>query len=206
VRVLVAEDDFASRLLLQTMLSQWGFEVLLAADGVEAWQMLSGPDAPPLAMLDWMMPGMDGLTICRRLREAGRTVLPYVIMLTARGTREDLLTGLESGADEYIVKPFDPEELRARCRAGGRIVELVQELEKALARVKQLQGLLPICSYCHRIRDDKNYWQRVETYIAGHSEARFSHGICPDCYESVIKPEIEKRQAAANGNEPAAHV
>ena len=203
MRILVAEDDSNSRLALESMLSRWGYEVVSAADGREAWDVLCSAKSPQLAILDWMMPGLDGLTICQRLRETRRGNAPYVILLSARGSKEDLVEGLEGGADEYIIKPFDPEELKARCRAGARIVELqdrltsqVNELEKALARVKQLQGLLPICSYCHRIRDDKNYWQRVEGYISAHSEARFSHGICPDCFETVIKPELAKRQSA----------
>jgi hypothetical protein len=98
-----------------------------------------------------------------------------------------------------VTKPFNREELRARVQGGARVVELqrslaerVEELEQALARVKQLQGLLPICSYCKKIRDDRNYWQQVEAYIGEHSEAVFSHGICPDCFDKFVKPELNK--------------
>jgi DNA-binding response OmpR family regulator len=166
---------------------------------VEAWEALQGDDAPSLAILDWMMPGMDGLELCRRIRKMPNSTPPYLILLTAKGRRADLVTGLEAGANDYVTKPFNREELRARVQVGVRMVELqqnladrVKALEEALARVKQLQGLLPICSYCKKIRDDQNYWQQVESYIAEHSQAQFSHSICPDCYEKLVKPELDQ--------------
>jgi DNA-binding response OmpR family regulator len=114
-------------------------------------------------------------------------------------SREDIVAGLAAGADDYITKPFDIQELRARVQVGLRIVELqeslsvrIKELEDALAQVKQLRGLLPICSYCKKIRDDQNYWQKVESYLSQHSEARVSHSVCPECYEQIVKPELEK--------------
>src|SRR5207249_755847 len=114
-----------------------------------------------------------------------------------RGHRDDVVTGLESGADDYLTKPVDRAELRARLQAGRRVVELqaslaarVRELESALARVKQLQRLLPICCYCKKVRGDENYWQQVESYLAEHADMRFSHGICPECYEAVVRPQF----------------
>ena len=120
-------------------------------------------------------------------------------MLTAKGRKEDIVEGLTAGADDYIIKPFDRSELKARINAGERILRLqaelgarVKELELALANVKLLQGLLPICCYCKRIRNDQNYWQQVDTYIADHSEAQFTHGICPECRDKIVKPELER--------------
>jgi DNA-binding response OmpR family regulator len=201
MRILIAEDDFISRRLLDSTVQRWGYSTLVAVDGEEAWQMLQSQDAPMLAIFDWMMPGMDGLEVCRRARSRTHGLPLYIILLTAKGRREDVVTGLESGADDYLTKPFDQEELRARLQVGVRLLDLqqslaerVRELEEALSKVKQLQGLLPICSYCKKIRADQNYWQQVETYLSQHSEAQFSHSICPECYELIVSPEIKRWQ------------
>lgn len=179
-----------------------------ARDGLEAWEALKSEDAPQLALLDIMMPGMDGLEVCRRAREMDSPVPVYIIILTAKTLPKEIVTGLEAGADDYLTKPFDPNELRARIKVGERILELqrslaarVSELEEALSSVKQLQGLLPICSYCKKIRDDRNYWEQVESYISRRSEAQFSHGICPDCYAQFVTPDIERLKNRANENE-----
>jgi DNA-binding response OmpR family regulator len=199
MRVLIADDEATSRHLIQATLGGWGFEVLVAVDGCEALRVLQGPRGPEIAMLDWMMPGIDGLDVCRRMRATMPNAATYIILVTARGGLENVVRGLEAGADDYITKPFDPRELRARLHVGVRIVQLqrallerFRELEDALKRVKQLQGLLPICSYCKKIRNDRNYWEQVDAYITSHSEARFSHGVCPDCYEIQLKPQLER--------------
>ncbi len=201
-KVLVADDDPVSRRLLASTLEKWGYEVIAVTDGNEAWRWLEDAHSPTLAILDWMMPGMTGLEICERARQKAETASVYLILLTARGDRGDLVRGLEAGANDFVTKPYDREELRARVQVGMRVVELrtslaqrVRELEGALKSVKLLQGLLPICSYCKKIRDDQNYWQRVENYITEHSEVTFSHGICPDCYKQLVRPEREKLQA-----------
>ncbi|HKS28559.1 MAG TPA: response regulator transcription factor [Pyrinomonadaceae bacterium] len=199
MKILIAEDEPDSRHLLKIMVERWGYEVEPVRDGTEAWEALKREDAPPLALLDIMMPGMDGLEVCRRVRQRETDRRFYIIMLTAKTLPREVVTGLEAGADDYLTKPFDPNELRARIRVGERILGLQQslalrvaELEEALSRVKQLQGLLPICSYCKKIRDDRNYWEQVESYISRHTEAQFSHGICPDCYAQFVTPDIEK--------------
>ncbi|MDD5558294.1 response regulator transcription factor [Candidatus Methylomirabilis sp.] len=199
MRILIAEDSLVSRRLLEATLKRWGHEVITTSDGSEAWQVLEASEAPPLAILDWVMPKMDGPELCRRIRQTQEISSMYVILLTAKGIREDIVAGLDAGADDYLIKPFDPEELRARVDVGRRIVELqrsladrVNELEEALSQVRSLRGLLPICAYCKKIRDDKSYWQEVEGYISRHSEAQFSHHICPSCYEKCVKPELER--------------
>jgi len=197
VKVLIAEDDAVSRRVLEKTLAKWGYDVMTTRDGAEAWAALSTENAPSLAILDLMMPHLDGLEVCRKVRQhiAAGT---YIILLTAKGRKEDVVAGLDAGADDYLVKPYDRDELRARVQAGVRMLDMqknlserVQELENALSKVQQLQGLLPFCSYCKSIRDDQNYWQRVDKYIMEHTEARFSHSICPECYEQVMKPQIE---------------
>lgn len=198
-RILIAEDDAVSRRMLEATLAKWGYDVLSFSDGARAWEALSQQEAPSLAILDWMMPEMDGTEICRRVRTESSLRPLYIILLTARGGKEDLVAGLEAGADDFITKPFDREELRARLQVGERVIALqraladrVRELQEALGRVKVLQGLLPICSYCKKIRNDENYWQRVEDYISQHTDTQFSHGICPDCYERIVRPELDR--------------
>ena len=202
MRVLIAEDDAVSRHLLEATLHKWGYEVIVTTDGLEALEILRQPDAPSLAILDWMMPGMDGAEVCLKARELSASRLLYIILLTAKGRKEDVVEGLTAGADDYIIKPFDRSEMKARINAGERILRLqaelaarVKELELALANVKLLQGLLPICCYCKKIRNDQNYWQQVDTYVAEHSEAQFTHGICPECRDKIVKPELERLNA-----------
>ena len=199
MRILVAEDQAVSRHILIANLRKWGYDVMAVEDGTQAWEALQAKEAPQLVILDWLMPGMDGIEICRQIRKNPQRRPNYLILLTARRGPEDKVHGLQSGADDYITKPFNRDELRARVQVGIRVLELqdalaqrVTELEEALSRVKTLQGLLPICSYCKKIRNDRNYWQQVEGYISDHSEAQFSHGICPDCYARFVQPELER--------------
>ena len=128
MRILVAEDDPVSRRLLEATLGKWGYQVMAYSDGISALQALQRPDAPSLVLLDWMMPGMDGVQVCREVRQCVREPYTYVLLLTAKNQRSDIITGLEAGADDYIVKPFDSNELRMRLRAGRRILDLQSEL------------------------------------------------------------------------------
>jgi DNA-binding response OmpR family regulator len=206
VKILIAEDDSVSRRLLEVTLVKWGYQVTVARDGREAWEKLRAADAPKLAILDWMMPGMDGVVVCRKVRELANRSYVYLIMLTAKGSKEDIATGLEAGADDYVNKPFDQRELHSRIKVGERVLALeqnlaskVSELEAALAQVKQLKGLLPICMYCKKIRDDQDYWHKIETYIHVHTGTDFSHGICPECYEKWLA----SRKAEQKQEEPS---
>ena len=197
MRILVAEDDAVTRKLLESTLGRLRFEVIAVADGNAAWnalETLKGKDAPELALLDWMMPGLEGIQILRRLRTTPGFELLYVILLTSRTDKEDVAYGLAAGANDYIAKPFDPSELEARVRVGERMVKLqrslaarVAELEVALAHVQRLQGLLPICSYCKKVRNETNYWEQVDSYLTSHSDVQLTHGICPQCMETMMK-------------------
>ena len=193
MRILIAEDNIVTSRLLQALIQSWGDEAVTAADGLAALAMLEADNAPPLALLDWMLPGLAGPAICRALRERQSRSSTYIIMLTSKNERSDVVAGLDAGADDYLVKPFDPEELRARVRAGARIVDLqqrlaveVHELKRALGNVRMLSGLLPICAYCKAIRDDSDYWHQVEEYVTEHSDVHFSHGICPKCLKTAL--------------------
>ncbi len=199
MKILIAEDSLTSRCLLEAVLAKWRYEVVSCTDGKQAWERLQDKDAPKLAILDWMMPEMDGVEVCRRLREVDTQNPIYVILLTSLGEKGNIVKGLEAGANDYVIKPFDHNELHARIKVGFRVIRLqeelskhVKELQDSLQHIKTLQGMLPICSYCKKIRDDKNYWQYLETYISEHSNADFTHSICPDCYENRVKPEIER--------------
>lgn len=210
MRVIIAEDDAVSRRILETLLRKWGHEVTITEDGEAAWNVLREPGAPSLAILDIMMPGIDGLELCRRLRRLPKTIPPYIILLTANHGVSEIVKGIEAGANDYLTKPYDRDELRVRLQVGARIVELqtslaerVGQLEVALAQVKQLEGILPICSYCKKIRNDLDCWQHVETYVTDHSEAEFSHGICPACFENTVKPQLESlKSSQASALEP----
>ena len=192
MEILIADDDSVARMLLDSVLENWGHQVVVVNDGQQAWDILSQPDSPRLAIVDWMMPRIDGPELCRRIRRTPETLGLYVILLTSRRDPADIISGLQAGADDYIVKPFEPEELRARLGVGLRVVALqsslnarITELKQALAQVHTLQGLIPICAYCKRIRNEAEFWERVESYITARSDARFSHGICPDCVKKV---------------------
>jgi len=141
MKILIADDEGATRLRLESLLTSLGHEVAIARDGTEAWEILQREDAPSLAILDWIMPGVDGVELCRRLRQGARRHYIYIIMLTVKSRRQDLLTGMEAGADDYLTKPFDLEELRVRVGAGERILARQRELETQATR-DDLTGLL----------------------------------------------------------------
>ena len=192
MRALIADDDLVTAAAVSASVSAWGFDVVVAHDGNAAWSHLSADPPPSLAIIDWEMPGLDGPELCRRLRADPSRAHLYLLLLTARNSPTDLVEGLEAGADDYLVKPVNLSELRARLHVGVRVVSLqerlankVAELQATLDKVRQLRGLLPICSYCKRIRNDQNYWERVEVYVTEHTDAKFTHGICPTCLEAA---------------------
>ncbi len=199
MKILIAEDDLTSRMLLQHTLIKWNFDIVTTTNGQEAWEALQVDDPPRMAILDWMMPKMDGQEICERVRASEKLNRTYIILLTAKIANEDLISGLGAGADDYITKPFNKEELHARIKAGIRIYDLqdslamrIKELQTAMDQIKTLKGIIPICSYCKKIRDDQNYWQQVEQYVTHHSDAEFSHGVCPDCYQEHVQPQLDE--------------
>jgi CheY-like chemotaxis protein len=197
--VLVADDEPVSRAVVTAMLRKAGYGVRHATNGEEALALLAGERAPAIALLDWMMPLLDGPEVLRRLRGIETPTPPYVILVTSRGATADIVAGLGAGANDYLTKPAHEDELVARVRVGARVVELqetlaerVRSLEEALRNVRALQGLLPICAYCKSIRKDQNYWQKVETYFHDRSGVQFSHSYCPTCYDRYVKPQLDE--------------
>jgi phosphoserine phosphatase RsbU/P len=191
--VLIADDDKVTLNVLNDALTRAGYDVITATDGEQAWRKLQQSPAQ-LAVLDWLMPGMEGIEICRRAAKEPKLANSYFILLTGKDTTDDLVLGLQAGASDYLRKPFHEAELLARVEVGIRFIKLqkklaerVEEMERALATVRRLEGLLPICSYCKRIRNEQDYWERVDNYISQHTNVRFSHNICPDCYEKHVK-------------------
>src|SRR4051812_10957793 len=201
MQIVIADDDRIAATVLAQTLRQWEFDVTVAAAGGEALRHLQqSAHMPTLAILDWMMPQLEGAEVCRRVRLEMPLANMYLMLLTSLESKDRVVAGLEAGADDYLIKPFDPEELRARINVGVRVLSLqerlserVKELQDALSNVKQLHGLLPICSYCKRIRGDDQYWTQLESYIAERSDAQFSHGICPPC-ASELEREIERHK------------
>jgi two-component system cell cycle response regulator len=128
---LIAEDDPIFRRILESWFKKWGYRVTAVENGLDAWEVLQREDAPQLAILDWMMPGMDGIELCRRIRSRNQGPYRYVLLLTAKDDKQDVVAGLEAGADDYLTKPFDVDELRARVRAGKRILDLQAALIQA---------------------------------------------------------------------------
>ncbi len=137
MKILIADDSIVSRHLLEATLRKWGYEVVVACDGEEALTLLQRDDAPALAILDWMMPGMTGLEVCRRVRQRAREPYTYILLLTSKSQKEDLIEGMEAGADDYITKPFDQHELQVRLRAGTRLVDLQAELLSAREALRE---------------------------------------------------------------------
>jgi DNA-binding response OmpR family regulator len=195
VKILAVEDDAVARAVLRKALHRLGHEVIEAHDGAAAWARLL---AEPVRVVvsDWMMPEMDGLDLCRRIRQRPGQDYIYFILLTSRdATEENSRVAADAGVDDFLTKPLDLAELWTRLRVAERILGYTKQ-------VRQLEQLMPICSYCKKIRDDHNYWQQMEGYISERTGSDFSHSVCPDCYTRVVIPEIEKIQAVPNPAQP----
>jgi sigma-B regulation protein RsbU (phosphoserine phosphatase) len=178
MNLLVADDDPSTVLMMGTALRRQGHHVIEAADGEEAWAHLRRMPVD-VVLSDWMMPRLDGITLCKQIRSLARERYLYVILLTSLSGKERFLEGMEAGADDFLRKPVDFEELGARLRVAERILGLTHQ-------VAQLEGLLSICSYCKKIRDDSGVWVEVERYVGRRTELKFSHGICATCKEREL--------------------
>jgi phosphoserine phosphatase RsbU/P len=189
VKILAVEDDGVSRAVLRQALRRLGHDVVEAEDGEAAWAALEGQPFR-VVVSDWMMPRVDGLELCRRIRHRVNAEYLYFILLTSRdASAENQKEAADAGVDDFLIKPLDLPELWTRLRVAERILRYTTQ-------VRQLEEMLPICSYCKKIRDDQNYWQQIEGYISERTGSDFSHSVCPDCYQRVLVPELEKLKAA----------
>ena len=202
MRILVAEDNVLERLLLKGSLTKWGYDVVEAVDGDQAWELLQSEDAPRLVLLDWMMPGMDGTEICQKIRQEEKPDPMYIILLTSKEQKQDVIFGLKSGVDDYIRKPYEQGELRARVKAGelfirlqSELAELAEERRKSAVQIEMLQELLPVCSNCHEQCDNPEVWHRIKRYVEDHPEAAAKLSLCLKCTE---KCSSERRQEMAS--------
>lgn len=187
MRILIAEDDETSLSILTAQLRRLGHEVRGATDGREALAMYETFPADVL-ITDWMMPNTNGPALCRAVREQQRHGYVYIIILTSLDRKVGFLEGMESGADDFVNKPCDTGQLNVRLKVAERILALQ-------TTVSQLEGLLPICPRCHRIKTPEGTWQAVESYISKKTDSQFSHGICPECYVTKMKPELERMKS-----------
>jgi sigma-B regulation protein RsbU (phosphoserine phosphatase) len=214
--ILIVDDIAKNIQVLGNILSKDGYAISYATHGRQALEMIAAEDYD-LILLDIMMPELDGFEVCRRIKlMPGKKEIP-IIFLTARIEKQDIVEGLNTGAVDYITKPFNSAELKARVlthlqlkeardniavqniqlqEKSERLATLNRELKEALEKIKTLEGIIPICCMCKNIRDDQGYWERIEEYISKHSDAVFSHGICPECakkhYPDYDLDNIEK--------------
>lgn len=193
VKILAVEDDLVSRAVLRQALHRLGHEVLEAGDGESAWNLLQR-EPVRVVVSDWMMPRLDGLELCRRVRgRIGGEYVYFILLTSSNATEDNQRAAADAGVDDFLTKPLDLTELWTRLRVAERILRYTTQ-------VRLLEELMPICTYCKKIRDDQNYWQQIEGYINERTGSEFSHSICPDCYTRVVIPELEKlRQTPPGG-------
>jgi sigma-B regulation protein RsbU (phosphoserine phosphatase) len=198
MKLLIVEDDPIAGAVLEASLKALGHTVELAVDGAAAWKQFSS-EPRRLVISDWLMPGMDGLELCRRIRSHGGDYIYFILLSSLATSGENLDQAMAAGVDDFLAKPPNPAELKARLHVAERILSYVTQ-------VRQLQEIIPVCGYCRKMRDDKNYWSQVEEYIGKQTGSSFSHGVCPDCYERMLVPEMKKLGVELPPYQPARRV
>jgi DNA-binding response OmpR family regulator len=192
MKVLAVEDDPVALAVLLRALQKLGHDVVRATNGDLALELLER-DEVRVVVSDWIMPGVNGLELCRRLRARLEHDYVYFILLSSNLPSEDnVREAIEAGVDDYLQKPLDPLLIAMRLHVAERILRFA-------IQVRQLEEFLPICGYCKKVRDDRNYWQQIESYINARTGTDFSHSVCPDCYTDVIMPQLEELRAEAEG-------
>ncbi len=185
--ILVAEDDAIASTVIEAALRRLGHEVVATPDGVEAWREFERSPVK-VVVSDWKMPGMDGLELCRRIRARGGDYVYFILLSDLEASGENLERAVEAGVDDFLNKPVNTPELWSRLRVADRLLNYATQ-------VRQLEQFIPICGYCRKLRDDQNYWGQIEEYFSKRSGVSVSHGVCPDCYDNVMVPELKKMGA-----------
>ena len=183
MRILVVEDDPIARLYISSALHALGHETVQAENGAAALDLLA--ETPiRVVVSDWRMPRIDGLELCRRLRATAAEYVYFILLTQMSATPENEDLAIEAGVDDLLQKPVNPRELKVRLHVAQRILGYT-------AQIQRLESFIPICSYCKKVRDDQNYWQRIESYINERTGSEFSHSVCPGCYETEIVPQLQ---------------
>jgi sigma-B regulation protein RsbU (phosphoserine phosphatase) len=182
MKILLAEDDPIATAVIDAALRKLGHEVQQASDGPSAWALFANSQAR-LVVSDWVMPGFDGLEFCRRIRERGGDYTYFILLSNLSTSGGNLERAVAGGVDDFLNKPVNVDELRLRLHVAERILNYATQ-------VRQLESFIPICTYCKKVRNDKNYWDQIETYINAHTGSQFSHGVCPECYDRVLVPQM----------------
>lgn len=180
MQIIVADDDRLLGETIQALLASYGHSVRLAHDGDKALELYMEKRCR-IFFSDWVMPGLDGIELVRRIRALGGNDYCYFIMLTANTREGSFETAMEAGVDDFLIKPVDRDQLVARLHVAERIMNY-------MGHIRRLESLLPICSYCKKIRDERNEWKQFESYLHDHAGADFSHGVCPDCMKKYFAP------------------
>lgn len=183
MRILAIEDQPVAAIQLLSVLKSLGHTVDHAKDGPEAWRLLA-KGGHRVVVGDWRVPEIDSLQLCRMIRERGGDYVYFILISSIKATRERQAEARAAGVDDFLRKPVDPDELGMRLHVAERIIGFTNQ-------VKQLESFLPICGYCKKVRNDQKYWQEIEDYYAQNQGTRFSHGICPECYERVMVPQLK---------------
>jgi DNA-binding response OmpR family regulator len=190
MKVLAVEDDPVARAILRRTLERLGHEVVEAKDGEEAWVAWLR-EKPRVAVSDWQMPRLDGLGLCKRFRaQEGRDYVYFILLTATNDSAHNRRAAAEAGVDDFLTKPIELSRLWARLRVAERIL-------KYTTQVHRLEEMMPMCSYCKKIRDDQNYWQQIESYINERTGTEISHSVCPECYQRVVVPELERLKESA---------
>jgi CheY-like chemotaxis protein len=188
MNVLVVEDDPVARAVIRKSLEVLGHQVTEARDGEEGWTAWQA-GRPRVIVSDWQMPKLDGLRLCRRLRaRQGEDYIYFILLTGSKSTAQNQRKAAVAGIDDFLTKPVDLSALWMRLRVAERIL-------KYTVQVNRLEELMPMCSYCKKIRDDQNYWQQIESYINERTGSEISHSVCPDCYARVVVPELARLRA-----------